>query len=300
MAPNLTPYDRGMSSLRWEYEPVLHDPVVVAAFTGWNDAADASTDAVDWLAARSIAAEFATIDEQVHVDFQAQRPIVTLVDGVTRDLEWPRYSLKAAATADGEPDLVLITGPEPNYDWRGFCESILEAARTVGANTIVTFGALLADSPHSLAPRITGSTTDPESMDRVGLTRSQYEGPTGIVGVLHDTSRRAGLTSASLWVPVPHYVAAPPNPPAIAALLAGLSRCVQMNLDLRELNVAADAWRARVDAAVATDDDLRMYVNNLEQQHADLERDGIHTADDIPDGDAIAEAFEEYLRDQGA
>ena len=115
-----------MSSLRWDHEPALHDPVVVCAFSGWNDAADAATDAVEWLAARYVAQEFATIDEQVHIDFQAQRPVVALVDGVTRDLSWPRYSLRAAATADGEPDLVMITGPEPNYDWRGFCDAIMK------------------------------------------------------------------------------------------------------------------------------------------------------------------------------
>ena len=226
---------------------------------------------------------------------QAPRPIVTFIEGVTRDLSWPRYSLRAAATADGQPDLVMITGPEPNYDWRGFCTAIMDAARTVGADTVVTFGALLADSPHTRTPRITGSATDPETMDRVGLTRSRYEGPTGIIGVLHDACRQAGFHSASLWVPVPHYVAAPPNPPAITALLDGLARSVHLDIDLRELRVASDAWRARVDAAVAADDDLGNYVDNLEAQQ-------VETAvgpDEVPDGESLAEAFEEYLREQG-
>lgn len=298
-----------MSSLQWEHQPVLHGPVVVAAFTGWNDAADAATDAVDWLAARYGAQEFASLDEQIHVDFQAQRPIVALADGVTRSVEWPHYSLRAAATPDDQPDLVLVTGPEPNYDWRGFCASIMEAARTVGATEVITFGALLADSPHTRPPRLTGSATDADAMDRVGLTRSRYEGPTGIVGILHDACRQAGFTAASLWVPVPHYVAAPPNPPAIVALLAGLGRCVHLDLDLRELTVAANAWRARVDAAVAADDDLRTYVTGLEdddiEDHGDVDGRGAGSdsgtlaEDEIPDGDAIAEAFEEYLRDQG-
>ena len=273
----------------------MHDPVVVCAFTGWNDAGDAASDAVDWLAARYLAQEFATLDEQVHVDFQAQRPIVTLIDGVTRDLSWPRYSLRAAATSDGQPDLVMITGPEPNYDWRGFCTAIMDAARTVGAETVVTFGALLADSPHTRTPRITGSATDPETMDRVGLTRSRYEGPTGIIGVLHDACRQAGFHAASLWVPVPHYVAAPPNPPAITALLDGLARSVQLDIDLRELRVASDAWRARVDSAVAADDDLGNYVDNLEAQQAETAVE----PDEVPDGESLAEAFEEYLREQG-
>ena len=166
----------------------------------------------------------------------------------------------------------------------------------MGARTVVTFGSLLADSPHSHAPRLTGSATDPEVMDRIGLTRSRYEGPTGVVGVVHDTCRRAGFVSASLWVPVPHYVAAPPNPPAITALLEGFTRTVGLDLDLRELRVASDAWRTRVDAALAADDDLREYVDNLEAQQVDDAVD----PDDLPDGESIAEAFEEYLRDQGA
>jgi len=288
-------------SLRWDHEPALHDPVVVAAFTGWNDAADAASDAVDWLAARYGATEFASIDEQVHVDFQAQRPQVTLVDGALRDLAWPVYSLRAAATPDGDPDLVLVSGPEPNYDWRGFCGAVMDAANRVGARTVVTLGSLLADSPHSRAPHVTGSATDADMNERIALSRSRYEGPTGIIGVLHDTVRNAGFAAASLWVPVPHYVAAPPNPGAILALLHGVGRAVDLAVDTRELRVAAQAWEARVDAAVAEDDDLRTYVHSLEEQY-DAEWDDTTTSvgedEELPDGDALAEAFEEYLRDQ--
>jgi len=288
-------------SLRWDHEPALHDPVVVAAFTGWNDAADAASDAVDWLAARYGATEFASIDEQMHVDFQAQRPQVTLVDGALRDLAWPVYSLRAAATPDGDPDLVLVSGPEPNYDWRGFCGAVMDAANRVGARTVVTLGSLLADSPHSRAPHVTGSATDADMNERIALSRSRYEGPTGIIGVLHDTVRNAGFAAASLWVPVPHYVAAPPNPGAILALLHGVGRAVDLAVDTRELRVAAQAWEARVDAAVAEDDDLRTYVHSLEEQY-DAEWDDTTTSvgedEELPDGDALAEAFEEYLRDQ--
>jgi proteasome assembly chaperone (PAC2) family protein len=287
-------------SLRWDHEPVLHDPVVVAAFTGWNDAADAASDAVDWLAARYGATEFASIDEQLHVDFQAQRPRITLVDGALRDLTWPVYSLRAAATPDGEPDLVLVAGPEPNYDWRGFCTSVIDAARGVRARTVVTLGSLLADAPHSRTPHVTGSATDATMQARVQLSRSRYEGPTGIIGVLHDTVRTEGFTAASLWVPVPHYVAAPPNPGAIVALLHGVGRAVDLAVDTRELRVAAQAWEARVDAAVAEDDDLRNYVRTLEEQYDEEWREQeAGDGDPLPDGNAIAEAFEEYLRDQG-
>jgi proteasome assembly chaperone (PAC2) family protein len=285
-------------SLRWDHEPALHEPVVVAAFTGWNDAADAASDAVDWLAARYGATEFASIDEQVHVDFQAQRPRVTLTDGALRDLTWPVYSLRAAATPDGDPDLVLVSGPEPNYDWRGFCSSVMDAARGVGARTVVTLGSLLADAPHSRAPHVTGSATDAVMQERIALSRSRYEGPTGIIGVLHDTVRNEGFAAASLWVPVPHYVAAPPNPGAIVALLHGVGRAVDLAVDTRELRVAAQAWEARVDAAVAEDDDLRTYVRSLEEQYDEEWTEDDVTDEEIPDGEAIAEAFEEYLRDQ--
>jgi hypothetical protein len=287
-------------SLRWEHDPLVRDPVLVAAFAGWNDAADAATDAVDWLAARYGATEFASVDEQVHVDFQAQRPQVTLTDGALRDLQWPTFTVRAAATPDGEPDLVLLTGPEPNYEWRGFCDSVMDLARRAGAHSIVTFGSLLADAPHTRAPQLSGSATDPVTMERLGASRSRYEGPTGIVGVLHDTVRHAGFHAASLWVPVPHYVAAAPNPPAIVALLHGLGRAVDLAVDTRDLRVAARAWSARVDAAVEADRELREYVAGLEDAYDDEGDEGPTTfPGDLPDGDAIAEAFEEYLRDQG-
>lgn len=285
---------------------MVREPVLVAAFTGWNDAADAATDAVDWLAARYGATAFATIDEQIHVDFQAQRPQVTLTNGALRDVQWPGYSVRAAVTPDGEPDLVLLSGPEPNYEWRRFCNSVIGVAERTGTRTIVTFGSLLADAPHTRAPRLSGSSTDPVTMERIAASRSRYEGPTGIVGVLHDTVRTAGFHAASMWVPVPHYVASPPNPPAIVALLHGLGRAVDLAVDTRDLRVASDAWSARVDAAVAADRELREYVAGLEETYDDdLEGDeddesAPFDAVDLPDGDAIAEAFEEYLRDQGS
>lgn len=285
---------------------MVREPVLVAAFTGWNDAADAATDAVDWLAARYGATAFATIDEQIHVDFQAQRPQVTLTNGALRDVQWPGYSVRAAVTPDGEPDLVLLSGPEPNYEWRRFCNSVIGVAERTGTRTIVTFGSLLADAPHTRAPRLSGSSTDPVTMERIAASRSRYEGPTGIVGVLHDTVRTAGFHAASMWAPVPHYVASPPNPPAIVALLHGLGRAVDLAVDTRDLRVASDAWSARVDAAVAADRELREYVAGLEETYDDdLEGDeddesAPFDAVDLPDGDAIAEAFEEYLRDQGS
>ena len=288
-------------SLRWDHEPVLHDPVVVAAFTGWNDAADAASDAVDWLAARYGATEFASIDEQVHVDFQAQRPHVTLVDGALRDLTWPVYSLRAAATPDGEPDLVLVSGPEPNYDWRGFCgvgdgrgaprrrphgRDARQPARRLAAQPRAARDRQRHRRRHERAHRaVDGRATRARPASSACCTTP---------------CRNAGFAAASLWVPVPHYVAAPPNPGAILALLHGVGRAVDLAVDTRELRVAAQAWEARVDAAVAEDDDLRTYVQHARGavRRGVERRPRLDDDEELPDGDAIAEAFEEYLRDQ--
>ena len=290
-----------MSGPIWESRPELQDPIIVAAFTGWNDAGDAASDAVRWLAQRYTARRFATVDPDEHFDYQANRPTVTLVDGVTRSITWPTLEFAAAVTPGADPDLILVSGPEPNLAWRGFCDRVLEVAHETGARQIVTFGALLADVPHSLPVRVTGSTTDAASMERLGLEPSRYEGPTGIVGVLHDTCRNAGLTSASFWAPVPHYVATPPNPVATRALLDRFATFTGVPLDLRELGVAGEAWRTRVDSAVDGDDELRGYVRALEAQAGTDTDTGTNVADDeeIPSGDDLAEAFEEYLREQG-
>lgn len=287
-----------MSSLRWESRPRLHDPVLVAAFTGWNDAADAASDALGWLSGRYGGERFASLDADEYLDFQVVRPTVELTDGVTRNIRWPQIRFDAAITdAPGGPDLVLCSGPEPNLHWRGICADVLTVVRETGCRSAVTLGALLADSPHTRPVRCTGAATDAADMDRLELSRSHYEGPTGIVGVLHDACRAAGVHSVSMWAPVPHYVATPPNPPATRALLERVAAFSGLELDLRELGVSAEAWRARIDTAVSGDDDLDAYVRGLEEQ-AD-EAEDLDDEDELATGDAIAEAFEEYLRDQG-
>ncbi len=292
-----------MTGLQWESRPELRDPILVAAFTGWNDAGDAASGAVAWLRTQFAARPFASIDPDEHYDFQANRPEVQIRDGVTRDISWPTLEFSAATASAAGPDLVLLSGPEPNLRWRGFCATVLEVARETGCNTLVTFGALLADTPHTSPIHVSGSTTDPAAMARLGLEPSRYEGPTGIVGVLHDTARNAGLRSASFWAPVPHYVATPPNPPATRALLDRFAAFTEHPLNLRELGVASEAWRARVDGAVENDDEMREYVRGLEAQQDEPVRDtgaDVGTTEEaIPSGDDLAEAFEEYLREQG-
>ena len=294
-----------MSSLVWEEQPVLRHPVLVAAFTGWNDAGDAATDAIELLANQYGAEQVGYIDPEEHIDFQALRPTVVITDGVTREIRWPGTRILAARVPDSTRDLVLVLGPEPHLKWRDYCDAVLEVVSEFGCELAVTLGSLLADSSHHLPVRITGSTTEPALMARLGMTRSRYEGPTGIVGVLHDVLRSSGVPSASLWAPVPHYVASPPNPPGQLALLEGLAALAEIPIGLAELRVQTAAWRARIDAFVADDDELSQYVARLDAQREDdhdIDAPDLPTfveEDDLPSGDALAAELEAFLREQG-
>src|SRR5262245_5877139 len=209
-------------TVRWNDRPELQRPAMVAAFQGWNDAGNAATDAIRWLQRAFGARECATLDPEEYLDFQAARPTVELVDGVLRVVQWPELSFSATRTRAGR-DLVLLLGIEPNLKWRMFCDDVVAVARTLSCEMVVTLGALLGDTPHSRPVRCTGSATDEVLAARLGMQRSRYEGPTGIVGVLHDAVRRVGFPSASIWAPVPHYVATPPNPKCTRPLLEKLA-----------------------------------------------------------------------------
>lgn len=304
-------------TVRWSVEPSLRGPAMIAAFSGWNDAADAASDAVRWLARAANARPFAALDIEEYLDFQAARPTVELVDGVVRTVNWPSLALSAGSLPAGGRDLVLMLGVEPNLRWRAFCDDVIEVARKTGCEMIVTLGALLGDTPHSRPIKCTGSATDEVLAARLGMQRSRYEGPTGIVGVLHDAVRRAGFASASIWAPVPHYVATPPNPKATRAMLDRLSDLLELGLDLTDLDIASSAWERSVSEVVAGDADVTSYVERLETRFdtADdapgwLETDDEIAADDdeddddwfdedeLPSGDSLAEDFERYLRDQ--
>jgi proteasome assembly chaperone (PAC2) family protein len=280
-----------MSALVWEERPTLRRPVMVAGFEGWNDAASAASEAAGWLTRRFGATKFASMDPEEHFDFQSARPTVELVDGVTRDLTWPATEF-FAVPVDAR-DLVVLRGIEPNLRWPAFCRDVLGVAGDTGCEMVVTLGALLADVPHTRPVRVTGATTDPELMGRLHLQRSRYEGPTGIVGVLHDTARASGVASASLWAPVPHYVSTAPNPLATRALLDRLGDLLGTPFELRELDDAAEAWRTRVDEVVAQDDDVQTYVGQLEERY-DAEPET-----DVPSGETLAAEVEQFLRDRG-
>src|SRR6476660_1965901 len=240
-------------TVRWNAQPSLRRPTLVAAFSGWNDAADSASDAVRWLARTVGARGFATLDTEEYLDFQAARPSVELVDGVIREIQWPALAFSAGSAQAGGRDLLLLLGVEPNLRWPMFCEDVISVARATGCELVVTLGALLGDVPHTRPIKCTGSATDEVLAAKLGMQRSRYEGPTGIVGVLHDSARRMGFASASIWAPVPHYVATAPNPKATRALLSRLSTLIDINLDLTDRDIAASAWDRSVDEVVAGD-----------------------------------------------
>ena len=304
-------------TVRWNVEPSLRRPAMIAAFSGWNDAADAASDAVRWLSRTSGARPFAALDIEEYLDFQAARPTVELVDGVVRTVNWPSLSLFGGSLPGGGRDLVLLLGVEPNLRWQSFCDDVIGVARKTGCEIIVTLGALLGDTPHSRPIKCTGSATDEVLAARLGMQRSRYEGPTGIVGVLHDAVRRAGFPSASIWAPVPHYVATPPNPKATRALLEKLCQLLDIGLDLTDLDIASSAWERSVSEVVAGDSDISSYVERLETRYdtADAGPGWLETdeeiavvdeeddedwfdEDELPSGESLAEDFERYLRDQ--
>jgi proteasome assembly chaperone (PAC2) family protein len=292
------------AGLVWEQRPRLERPLLVAAFSGWNDAGDAATAATDWLLRHGHGPRVAWIDPDEYVDYQSRRPIVELSDGVTRAVTWP--STECHATSVGGRDLVIVRGVEPNLRWRGYCDAILEVARETGCEMVVTLGALIGDVVHTREVPVTGTATDPELLERLGLTRSQYEGPTGIVGVLHDACRQAGIGSVSLWAPVPHYVSSPPNPVATRALLARLGRLAGVVLDLHGLEELVDMWRTQVDRAVDDNHDLEEYIHGIEEQmDADAsrfdteEQRGVMLEPEPSDVADLADEVERFLREQG-
>src|SRR5437667_576174 len=224
-----------MEQFRWEDRPRLRRPLLLAAFEGWNDAADAASTAVRYLGERWQARSFASIDPEDFYDFSSTRPQVRLTDGLTREIVWPTTELSAATLPGADRDVIVLLGVEPELRWRTFCTEVVDVAQGLGVEMVVTLGALLADVPHSRPVRVTGTAADAELVRKLGLQRSRYEGPTGIVGVLHDAFNKAQMPSASLWAAVPHYVAATPSPKAALALVqraADLLRSSVITTDL--------------------------------------------------------------------
>ncbi len=284
-----------MEHVRWLVdidEITLTNPVVVAAFTGWNDAGDAASTAIRTLVETSGATALAEIDPESFTDFATVRPHVRLDNERNRSIVWPTVGVWAASLPG--TDVILVLGPEPALRWRTFCEQITGIAHRFAAPMAFTLGALLADVPHTRRTQIIGTATDASLIERFDLERSRYEGPTGIVGVLHDALSRSGLPTASLWAAVPGYAAQLPSPRATFALLDRL--CSMMGTPAPVANVALQIadYDAKVAALIADDDDLVTYVSRLEDMVDEMDDD---TDDDFDDTD-IADADPEQLADE--
>jgi predicted ATP-grasp superfamily ATP-dependent carboligase len=287
-----------MQPLIWEHRPDgLRAPALVCAFTGWNDAGDAASAALQFLGTSLGAARFARIDPEEFYDFQATRPKVKLVEGRTRHIDWPEVEIYEARIPRAPRDLVLLQGAEPSMRWRAFSRLVVDLAEALGTQLVVTLGALLADVPHSRPVPITGLSSDEGLIERVGLGASSYEGPTGIVGVLHAACQEAGIPTASLWASVPHYVAAAPNPKAALALVRKLESLVGVSVDAGELESAAADYERQVSLAVQSDPDVQAFVERLEQ--AAEEDEPQVRPQDLPSGDTIAREFQRFLRQRG-
>jgi proteasome assembly chaperone (PAC2) family protein len=278
----------------------LRSPILIAAFRGWNDAGEAASYAALHLARVWAADKVAAIDPEEFYDFQAVRPQVELVDGLTRKIVWPANEF-SAAHLEGDRDIILLVGNEPSHRWRTFSEVIVEVAKSYGVQLVITLGALLADVPHSRPVHITGTAGNEELVTRLDLQRSRYEGPTGIVGVLHDAFARAGIDSASLWAAVPHYLAVSPNPKAALALVGKVIELTGTEASVEDLERASVSYEERVGEMVSEDEDVQAYVRLLEERSDERDEEAISLIDpaDLPSGDALAAELEKFLRDRG-
>jgi proteasome assembly chaperone (PAC2) family protein len=306
-----------VTPIEFTHRPVLVDPVLVAAFKGWNDGGSAATVAAAFLKNHCNAERFASISPEEFVDFQQTRPMVSVEDGHFRQISWPETEILHARLPNGERDLILVIGVEPNYRWQTFSQAISKLAVDMGVSMALTLGGLLADTPHTRSVPVSGSAHDPELMERFpDLEPIRYEGPTGIIGVLHDDFGKAKIPSASLWAAVPHYLGGNPNPTAALALINALEPLIDCDLSPTELESASAEFDRQIARVVEKDAEMRSYVNDLEERldsgdfddddDDDLDFDDDDDDDDdremgeadIPTGDQIEAELQEFLRKQ--
>jgi proteasome assembly chaperone (PAC2) family protein len=291
-----------MEHVRWSSRPRLRTPVVIVAFAGWNDAGEAASSAGHHLADVWATRPFATIDAEDFYDFSSTRPHVRLVDGGQREIVWPINELSASSVLGADMDVVLLIGTEPQLKWRTFCSEVIEVVTELNARMLITLGALLAEVPHSRPVSVIGTAADPTLIDQHDLQRSRYEGPTGIVGALHDACNTAGLPSLSLWAAVPAYVQGAPSPKAALALVERVGDVLDLMIPTTALEIASAAYEREVDEVVTNDDELSGYVRRLEdmvdsgEPFGDDDDDEAIGADDTVD--ELVEELERFLRDQ--
>jgi proteasome assembly chaperone (PAC2) family protein len=283
--------------LIWEQEPPeLRSPVLVCSFRGWNDAAGAASAALETIAGTLDSELLAELDPEEFFDFQANRPTISLTEGMTRHIEWPSNQLIGVRAPSAERDLLLLDGTEPNLRWRTFADSFADAAERLGVEMVVTLGALIAEVAHTMPVPITGLASNEELVERLDLQRSSYEGPTGVVGIIHDTCNRRGIPSASLWAAVPHYVAAVPNPKAALALLRRLEGLTGVAVDASELEEETETYEEQVGRAVAANPEIEELVGRIEEEQAEQ----FEMPEEVPSADALARDFQRFLRQRGS
>ena len=282
-----------MSELNVTFRPELRRPVLVAAFRGWNDGGQGASLGGAYLAKQWDATRFAEIDPEGFYDFQATRPQVSLVDGVTRQLDWPENVFYHAPIPGSDRDAIILLGVEPNLRWKTFTNLVLGLSRELGVEMLVTLGSLLADVPHTRPAPVTGAATDPALVAELGLEPSRYEGPTGIVGIVHDGCRDAGIPSVSLWAAVPHYVSLAPSPRAALALVRRLGELLRVDIELDELEQASEEYSEQVSEAVSTDAETASYVEGLERRV-----DMLEAAEELPSGETLAAELTRFLRER--
>jgi len=288
-----------MELLRWERRPSLRQPVLIAAFEGWNDAGNAASGAVEHLAREWGATRFATFDAEELFDFTSVRPQVRLEAGETRRLEWPEITLVSAVLPETDRDAVLMSGPEPQLRWRSFAIELCEACGALGVSSALLLGAMLADVPHTRPVRMSGGATTPELAALANLEPSYYEGPTGIVGVISDLLAKKGIASASLWASVPHYVSQSSSPKATLALVDRVTRLLGTKVSTTELQIASAAYERQVNELVASDEEASAYVSKLEEQDAEERQAQAHNRHRLRmvSGEGLVAEAERYLRE---
>ena len=285
-----------MDSLTWEGDlPHLRSPLMVCAFRGWNDAAASASTALTAVAGSLEAEPLASIDPEDYFDFQSTRPTISLDEGQTRRIDWPENSFFAVRIPSAHRDLVLLDGTEPNLRWRTFSETIATVADALGVEMVITLGALIAEVSHTLPVPITGLASSAELVEELELERSSYEGPTGIVGVVHDLCRQNGIDSASLWAAVPHYVAAVPNPKAALALLRRLEGLTGIAVEASELEEETTDYEEQIGRAIAANPEIEELVSRIEAEQADL----LDEEGELPNADTLAREFQRFLRQRG-
>ena len=284
-----------MDPISFVEHPSLDRPTLICAFRGWNDGGEAASTAARYLVERWQGRPLAYLDPEDFYDFQVTRPTVRLENGVTRVIGWPRGEFSVVRA--GGRDAVVFVAHEPNVRWRTFAGAVVETARGLGSELLVTLGAFLTDVAHSRPVPVVGSAADEETAARLELTRSQYEGPTGITGELHDAANRDGLPSISLWAADPHYLPSAPNPKAALALVGRVATLLDMPVETEPLVEASAQWEQGITQLLESSEELGEYVQRLEAA-ADAGA-GIGGQESIPSGEAIADEVERFLRDQG-